>query len=343
MFGEQLATHLARKGWKLDFAALQSVDTGRVVGASTLADRGRIGRLDLDVVRSLRRRIKRTSPSVILANGGATLRYAVAARTLLRPHPVLAYASIGEPRYWIRSKRHERLQSFLHRRADVVLAVSSVTKQQLINDLGVDAHRVHVAHTGVGSRYFVPSDEPHDELRLVYVGSLSPEKDPLAALQVVHGLSSRHDVKVRFVGDGPLAVEAQHRTRELGLDDAVTFTGSVENVIPHLKWADLLILTSRTEGLPGAALEASAASTPVVAFDVGGTAETMVSGETGVLVQPSDTEAMVAAIDQLARDRNRLEKMGRAASSFVAEQFPLDAAIDRYDAVLTEATRASAL
>ncbi|MEN8237780.1 MAG: glycosyltransferase family 4 protein [Actinomycetota bacterium] len=337
VFGEHLSRGLGDIGWEVDFVALQSVTSDRVVSASTLTDRGSLGRIDLGTVRSLRSRIRDTGPSVILANGGATLRYAIAARVGLRPNPVLAYASIGEPRYWIRSTRHARLQTFLHRRADLVLAVSDMTRTQLVDDLHVDAERIHVAHTGVAPAYFVDGGDPHEELRMVYLGSISDEKDPIGALDVVSGLRGSHDVMLRMIGDGPLAAEVKDYAREMVLDDVVEFTGPVEDVTPHLRWADVLILTSRTEGLPGAALEAGAASVPVVAFDVGGTSETMIDGTTGILVRERDTDTMVASIDALARDRQRLASMGEAARTFVAQNYTLETAITRYDAILDEA------
>jgi glycosyltransferase involved in cell wall biosynthesis len=337
VFGEHLTAGLSGLGWRVDFVALQSVAADRVVGATTLSDRENMGRLDVSTVRLLRRRIASSAPSVILANGGATLRYAVAARATMRVRPILAYASIGEPTYWLRSVHHTRLQTFLHARAKVVLAVSQMTKSQLVEDLHVDATRVRVAHTGVAPRYFVGTNEPHPELRVVFLGSLSNEKDPMSALDVVRSLHLSNAVSMRFVGDGPLAEELAAQVQASSLEDDVRFTGSVSDVTPHLQWADVLILTSRTEGLPGASLEAAAASVPVVAYDVGGTSETMIDGETGILVDAGDTSAMVAAIEGLAHDRERMSTMGQAARGFIEENFTLDQAIRRYDAILSEA------
>jgi glycosyltransferase involved in cell wall biosynthesis len=338
VFGEQLSDGLAQLGWDVDFVALQSVDSDRVVGAVPLSDHEGLGRLDVATVRLLRQRIASTNPTVILANGGPTLRYTVAARATLRHRPVLAYASIGEPRYWLRSRGHTLLQKFLHRRVDVVLAVSQMTKTQLVDDLHVGESRVHVAHTGVASEHFIDSDDEHEGLRIVFLGSLSNEKNPQGAFRVVEALDKDHDVSMRFVGDGPLAGDLAAQVRTSSLGGTVSFTGSVNDVMPHLRWADVLILTSLSEGLPGASLEAGAASVPVVAYDVGGTSETMIDGRTGILVEAGDENAMVAAVGGLAMDSTRTSEMGQAARMFVEENFTLDKAIKRYDAILSEAT-----
>lgn len=335
VFGEHLAMGLPKLGWDVDFAALQSVSTDRTVSATPLSAGEGLGRLDLSTVRSLRQRIKTRRPAIILANGGATLRYAIAANATLVNRPRLAYASIGEPRYWLRSEKHARLQRFLHGRPNVVLAVSKMTKMQLVEDLRVDSSRVHVAATGVGKEYFVEPDSPHSELRILYLGSLSEEKDPMTALDVLVDLRQEHDARLRMVGDGPLADSIRQRIRDDSIENAVELTGPVDDVTQHLRWADVLILTSKTEGLPGAALEAGAASIPVVAFNVGGTSETMIDGTSGVIVDSGDTEAMVQALAGLAGDRPSLDVMGKAGRQLVEDHFTLDIALARYDAILT--------
>lgn len=338
VFGERLYRGFTSLGWDVDFVALQSIEDSRSVSAQALTDTSNLGRLDLATVRALRGRIASKRPAAILANGGATLRYAIAARTLTRPkdRPLLAYSSIGEPMYWLRSPGHTRLQRFLHGRPELIFAVSAVTRDQLVADLGVPPTRVHVAHTGVSKEYFLDGSLAHEGIRLLFLGSLSPEKDPMAALDVIDGLRTDCDVTLRFVGDGPLAHQLTTEIQSRGLTEIVEMTGSVEDVRPHLNWADLLLVVSRTEGLPGAVLEAGAAGVPAVAFDVGGTSETLVTGESGVIITPGDTQAMVDAVKSLASDSARIETMGASQREFIKAKFDLDESIATYEALLAE-------
>ncbi len=340
VFGERLASGLGSSGWDVDFVALQSVTSPRTVSAAPLNQVATGSRLDSKTVWALRKRMVRTRPSLILANGGATLRYAVAARSLLLSRPILAYASIGEPLFWLRSDRHARVQRILHRRADLILAVSEVTRRQLVEDLGVRADKVVVAHTGVPSEFFIEDKSSHDELRLLFLGSLSTEKDPQLAIDVAVGLRRDHRVRLRIVGDGPLAPDLAARVDGEALAEIVKLTGPVDDVTPHLAWADVLILTSRTEGLPGAVLEAGAAGVPTVGFNVGGTAETMQPGVSGVLVDPGDVGGMIAAIDGIARNPDELKRLGTTARQFVGEHYTLERSIRRYDRVLSESLAA---
>ena len=337
VFGERLLVGLSQRGWDVDFVAVQAADAAKVVPAEPLAPSTATGRLNPRTILALRRRIRSRKPAILLANGGATLRYAVAARTMLRNRPVLAYGSIGEPRYWLRSRRHIRMQRFFQGRADTVLAVSAMTKSQLVSDLLLNPERVHVAPTGVPPEFFVDKTTTSDELRLLFLGSLSAEKNPLAAVEVAEQVGADRPVKLRLVGAGPLEAEIAARVASGSSTTGIELTGSVADVIPHLKWANLLLLPSRTEGLPGAVLEAGAAGVPTLAFDVGGTRETMVDGTSGLIVAPGDITAMAEAAGQLAANPARLHNMGREQQKYVRDHFTLAAAIDRFDQLLTAA------
>jgi glycosyltransferase involved in cell wall biosynthesis len=286
-------------------------------------------------VRDLRNRVRRTAPSIVFANGGATLRYAALALAGMPRRPKLVYASIGEPAYWLRDGAHRRLQSALHRRSDLILAVSAATRNQLVELFGLSTDRVQVAHTGVPETFFhVPEVDRDDDLRLVFVGNLSKEKGPDVALDAVLGLRDRYPVRLRFVGTGPMQLQLEHRVARARAIGVIEFAGSVADVRPHLAWADVLVLTSETEGFPGVVLEAAAAATPTVAFDVGGTTETVVDGVTGVVVPAGDQAEFRTAIASLATNRWRVEEMGADAQRRVQRDFMLDQAVDRHDELL---------
>ena len=339
VFGERLKEGLGQLGWDVDFVAVQAADTDRAVSATPLASPAAGGRLNPRTVLALRRRIQRTQPAIVLANGGATLRYAVAAQTMLSNPPVLAYGSIGEPRYWLRSPRHVRMQRFFQGRADTVLAVSEMTRSQLISDLLIPPERVHVAPTGVPPEFFIDKTPVSAELRLLFLGSLSPEKNPLAAVEVVGQLGASQPVHLRLVGAGPLESTIAAKAAAAPSGSTIELTGSVADVMPHLVWADLLLLPSRTEGLPGAVLEAGAAGVPTVAFDVGGTRETMLDETSGMIVPVGDIAGMTEAVRNLAADPARLEGMGREQQSYVRSRYSLEAAIRRFDELLSAALK----
>lgn len=335
VFGDRLAAGLQDRGWQVDFVAVKASDSASVVPATPLAPSDASAKLSPRTTLALRSRLAATRPAILLANGGATLRYAVAARALLRQRPILAYGSIGEPRYWMRSRWHLRVNRFLHHRTDTILAVSAMTRRQLISDLGIPPDRVHVAPTGVPEEFFLDSPSSNGRLRLLFLGSLSPEKNPLAAVAVAERLGRGLDIHLRLVGAGPLERDVAARGAISSERVTIELTGSVGDVTPQLQWADLLLLTSETEGLPGAVLEAGAVGVPTVAFDVGGTSETLVDGKTGVLIPPGEVSGMAAAVERLAEDRAALKRMGEEQREFVRSNYSLDRAISRFDQLLS--------
>jgi glycosyltransferase involved in cell wall biosynthesis len=335
VFGQQLVEGLARRGWSSDFVALGRESGGPQVTADPLIEEPPARRLDLSVVKALRRRIHQTQPRVVLANGSATLKYTVAAMAGLRRRPALVYAAIGEPIYWAGAAPRRWLQRLLLARVDLIAAVSHETARQLLVSIGIPTGKVVVAETGVPNDLLdlprTPGGNP--SLNLLMVGSLTPEKDPITGLEAFARLSDGA-ARLRIVGGGPLAGEVRRRSEALGVSERVELVGPIEDIRPFLSWAGVLLLPSRTEGLPGAVLEAAAAGVPVVACDVGGVREAVIDGETGMLVGPGDAAALAAALERLAADPDELTRMGEAARRRVAARFLLDHALDRYGKVL---------
>lgn len=327
MFTERLRDGLAMRGLEAVAVSLTASTDSATAALEpiTSIQSARLGRFSLRAMVGLRREISRFKPDVIVAMGGPTLRYAVLAVTGSTSR--LAYVAIGEPNYWLRSTRQIMLNRWMLRRVDTVLAVSKATMEQLIALEPSLAERVSVAHTGVPDSFFdVTSHEGGGPLRVVMIGSLSPEKDPVLALDAV---ASATDSVIRFVGSGPLENELRERAIELGVADRASFTGPVEDVRYYFAWADLLLLTSRTEGLPGVILEAAASRLPSLAVDVGGVREAVIDGETGIVVSRNAQE-ITSALSLLANDRKRLRELGEAARTRIRSEFSMGDAVDRY-------------
>src|SRR6185503_7181239 len=132
---------------------------------------------------------------------------------------------------------------------------------------------------------------------------LKPQKDPLTFARAAV-LSGRALPRARFwiAGDGPLRRETLAVAAAGGLGDRFQVLGWRRDVAALLAAADVMVLTSRFEGLPLAVLRAMAAGLPVVATAVNGTPEAVRHGETGFLVAPGDAAAAADAIIRLGRD-----------------------------------------
>jgi glycosyltransferase involved in cell wall biosynthesis len=112
----------------------------------------------------------------------------------------------------------------------------------------------------------------------------------------------------------------------------VHFAGSVHDPTAVYAAADLVLLTSRTEGLPAVLIEAGLRELPVVATDVGYVRSIVVDGETGLLIEPGDGTELVSAITRVLRDGARL---GRRARPYCLARFDLERVADSWDLLLT--------
>ena len=179
------------------------------------------------------------------------------------------------------------------------------------------------------------------ELTILTVSRLDAEKNPLLLLEILHRLRRRDDRwRMIVAGDGALREQMERRVADLGLTGAVELRGEVPNG-PEL-WrlyrdCHLFLHVSFTEGLPQVLLEAEAAGAPIVATRVGGVAEALAGGTTGLLVPPADADAAVTAIERIQHDPALRRELVTAALAH-AEQETLEAQLDRLAAFFRTAT-----
>lgn len=158
---------------------------------------------------------------------------------------------------------------------------------------------------------------------LVMIARFEPQKDHESLLRALAALPHR-SWTATLIGDGPTRHEHQELAHRLGLADHVTFTGEVDDVCQRLKRAHVVALTSRWEALPLTILEAMRAGLPVVASAVGGVAEAIVHGTTGMVVPREDPPALTRALDRLLSDASGRARLGAAARQRYEERFTLD-------------------
>ncbi len=161
------------------------------------------------------------------------------------------------------------------------------------------------------------------------VGRLEPAKGMDILIAAMARLKVKWPrIKCLIVGDGRLSAFLKDHTKERGLEKDIIFTG-FRNDIPRLLEAfDLFVLSSRTEGIPIALLEACSASLPVVATRVGGVPEIICDGQNGLLVDPEDINELANAMDALLSDPPLASRLGHHAGCGVAARYTLDSMID---------------
>jgi len=196
---------------------------------------------------------------------------------------------------------------------------------------GIPTDRFAVIANGVDLNPFVSSSNRRAEFGLDpktpvvgMVARLVPQKDPVTFLRMARLVSEQvPHVCFLLVGDGPLRSTVEQKVQELELRDRVIVTGFRSDIPELLQTMDVVVLTSRWEGLPLTLLEAMGAARPVVATLVAGSSEVVVDGETGFLVAPGDPTQIATAVTQLIQNPAQRQAMGEQGRRRVGRDFSL--------------------
>jgi glycosyltransferase involved in cell wall biosynthesis len=151
-------------------------------------------------------------------------------------------------------------------------------------------------------------------IRLLAVGRLAPEKNPMLLLDALAMLHARSPGRFRltWVGDGELGPAVRKRVAELGMEQVVSLPGFVpvgEELMGYYRRCDLFVHAASTEAFGQVLVEAQANAVPIVATDVGGVGAVLEQGRAGVLVPPGDPAALAGSIDRLVADDDRLHAL----------------------------------
>jgi len=343
----QLALGLPRRRYEPLVACLSSVAEPH---GSSLRGAGvrvevleRKGHADLGRVLALARLVRSSGAAVVHSFLVGANVYAYAATRLGGRPPFVASSRTSME---IPGAASRRIHSWVFRHADYVIANSESVAGFTRSYYGVDPRRLRVVPNGVREAGEIAGREEArrelggdgSSLIVGTLGRLSAEKNIPLLLRAA-GIVSRRFPAARFAvgGDGPERGFLAGEIRRLGLEDRVVLAGDRSDVPRFLSALDLFVLTSDTEGLPNAVMEAMGLGLPVVATRVGGTHEVVDDGVTGRLVAPRDAEGLARAIGDLLADPEARRRLGAAGRARISEEYTTERMIERTCAVYDEA------
>ncbi|HET8945738.1 MAG TPA: glycosyltransferase family 4 protein [Candidatus Polarisedimenticolia bacterium] len=240
--------------------------------------------------------------------------------------------------------------------SDRILAVSAAVAETVVRRDRVPEEKVVVVPNGIEEAEADPRRRARlrrvlglagTDALLLYLGRLHPEKGPDLLLDALDLLRRRlpSGWRAAIVGDGPLRDVLARDLRGRRLGDRVVMPGARRRVEPWLDAADLLVLPSREEGMPVAALEAMMRGRPVVGTAIGGTPEVVADGRTGRLVRPGDAAGLAEALAQLVADPELRRTLGTEAAADARRRFALprmaEATLHEYRRLLVPASAPS--
>ena len=235
------------------------------------------------------------------------------------------------------------LDRLILRRFTRVIAVSDEVRRRLRRS-GVLACRIEFIRNGIDTEPYAPvtktSNTGQGDVPVVgLVGRLAWEKGIDVFLQAAaRVLSELPRVKFMVVGEGPDRKQLENLIDRLGIGASVAMAGRREDMPEVYRSFDIMVSSSRQEGLPIAILEGMASGLPIIATAVGEVHAVIRSGETGILLPPGDPEGLAAAIIGLARDSEKRRRLGLAARQLIEREYSADRMVNEYLSVYRGAT-----
>jgi len=277
----------------------------------------------------LKKLIDREQPDVLHANGSITLKYLVLAK-MFYSRARLGYRNISMVSHWIGGGlKHAVVQWIIHQ-TDFVTSVGEAAREDFIKTYRYPPNKIFVVRRAIPvPKQTVDRAQARERLRieqhskvLLNVGNFSIEKGHDILLERFAEIRSQlPDTRLLLVGTGELKLQLESQAERLGLQSTVIFAGLQPKLGDYFVAADLLVMTSRIEGVPGVVLEAGAHKLPAVATEVGGVRESIRDGETGFIVGPEDHSAFVTSVINLLNDDKKRGQFGKAAYDWTTENF----------------------
>ncbi len=204
--------------------------------------------------------------------------------------------------------------------ADAVTTVSQTLANRVTNEFSLQKKTFFIPN---GVDITVKKEKKdNSDFKLIFVGSLTHNKNVNLLLLALTNLSHRGDIKLTIIGDGPERESLLNYVQKNGLIEFVHFHGIAppSEVTKIMSNHDCLVLPSQSEGMPNVVKEAMACSLTVIATNVGGVPELITHGEQGLLFKPGDERALTAYIELLAEDREKAKAMGKEGRKLIIEK-----------------------
>jgi glycosyltransferase involved in cell wall biosynthesis len=252
----------------------------------------------------------------------------------------------------LRYGKHDLAYRVLSGLPHAVFAVSEQVRRFSIEHDRIDASRVHTIYNSLDPEQWAPVRRARSEAcQIKAVGNIRRVKGHDVLLQATASILPSHPEAFFTIAGAVLdpaymkeleTFASTHRVAE-----HVRFAGPVQDVQKFLGTADIFVMPSRNEGFSNAIVEAMASGLPVVATDVGGNAEAVVHGVTGLIVPSDDPAALASALKDLVVDPDLRARMGSAARARVEETFAdgvvLEKLMRQYKAILPDLRFASSV
>lgn len=299
----------------------------------------------LKIIKTIRKLIEQDAPDIVHAHGTRAASWVRLAIIGVRQKPKIIYTLHGFQFMGVPFSLRMVLlflERVLNRWTDVLCCVSNSEKETVLKYRTIRKNKITVVKNGVdiAKLQVNPSvaEAKKEEmglsnnLILTTIGRLHYQKDFSTVLKALKRVCLQiKNVKLLIVGDGPLRESLEKETKSLELSEYVKFLGFQDEVAMLINLSDMVILSTRWEGLPLVPLEAGAARKTVIVSNVIGARETIVDKVTGYTFKLGGDADLAGRILELATSKKLRDKIGNSAFEFVSKNFSKEKMVERYE------------
>jgi glycosyltransferase involved in cell wall biosynthesis len=293
------------------------------------------GKRDWNAVKYIRKLLVGYDVDILNPHGYKADLYAYAAAW---PNRTPLVATIHNwPSKLLRMRAYATLDRLVLRRFDKAISVSDVGSD-ILRTSGVASSKVSTIFNGVNVARFDGATPtlrrevaPNGDSLVGFVGRLVPDKGGEVLLRAAQQVLAVHP-KTTFVlvGEGPARKDWEELAIRLGVGKQVVFAGVRDDMPEVYASLDIVVLPSLIEAMPMCLLEAMAAGKPVIATRVGAVPKLILSEQTGLLLEPGDVNALVAAILRLLEDPQLASQLGDSGRTHALTHFSAEAMARSY-------------
>ncbi len=250
-------------------------------------------------------------------------------------HHLTGVRGLDQQRTGLQAKLDRRTEGFL----DCIVCNAQAVADRRMEYVGTPGKRIRIIPNGIDMSQFHPNlpTPSRNELNLpdgfliANVASFRIEKDHENLLDAFKRAGTAlRDAKIVLIGTGEREPLIREKIRALQLENRVVLAGPVKDVRPMLKACDAFVLSSFSEGMPRAFMEALAVGVPSVATTAGGVSEVAENERDALLVPTRDADALSKALVRIVSDTALRERLAIAGPQRIRDAFSRSSMLDRH-------------
>ncbi|MFD2514259.1 glycosyltransferase family 4 protein [Pontibacter locisalis] len=309
IFACQLSNHLMQQGHEVLMITIFKGDAEIPFNGKTIHLNRPLSLRLFDFVgwKKFHKIIKEYKPDIIQANASDTLKFTTSSKFLFSWKVPIVYRNANKSGDFIDSRLKWKINKFYLDQLDFTISVSEECEKDFNKTFFYPEKKGNTVEIGIEDKEIggIPRDLQEIFEKgpvLTNIAGFVPEKNHNSLINIFGKLVKDYpNAQLLLIGKGPLKETIKSKVKETGIKNHVHFLGYRNDVLEILRYSNVFVMPSLIEGLPGVILEAMFCQTPVIANNVGGIGEVVMTGKTGWLIEKGNEEEFLAALREVLK------------------------------------------